>query len=213
MGLVDPRSGETPTQETSGARDLVDPFDETADISFTRIFAEAQVDRELADVVCELMKRRLTRIAKAKKRKLTIGDSLATVELVDDAVLRLLRPNGTDYNDRTHILRTAAKAIEQLALNHLKKSRNPGVVVSSLSNSDPIDRKSIESQEIEIVQAALLRLEESDPRSAMIVRLHDSCQLTFVEIGEEITLSERQVRTLYRQSLARLRKIIEDEIL
>lgn len=192
---------------------LVDPFDESNDFSFTRIFDDAKVDDELAELVCKLMDQRLTRIAKAKKRQLTIGDSLATAELVDDAVLRLLRPNGKAFNDRLHILHTAAKAIEQIALNHLKKKHKGGVFVSSLSNSDPVDHKSVQPAEVEIVQSAILVLERLDPRSALIVRLRDSCCMNFEEIGEEISLSERQVRTLYRQALARLRRIIEDDIL
>lgn len=169
----------------------------------------------MGDVVHRLMNYRLTRIAQSQKRKIGIGDSLPTAELVDDAVLRLLRANGDRWNDRFHILAVAAKAIEQLALNHRKrkraKKRGGGARIGSLSKADPIDAIALEEAEHESVHDALVRLENQDARMALVIRLRTFGEMTFTEIANELELTDKTVRKIYRSGLERLHGDLQNE--
>jgi len=186
---------------------------EQSSLSLTRIFAEAGLNRQMGEMAHRVIFKRFAQVAREQKRWMGVGNSLPTMELVDDAVLRLLRSNPEQWNDRLHILATAAQAIEQLTIDHLRRKnalkRGGGVQINSLSLSDPLDPNSISSEETERVQAALMRLQEHDTDLATIVRLRAFGELSFVEIAKEMDLDADAVGYRYRKGLAWLHKEIQ----
>ncbi len=163
----------------------------------------------LVPVVYEQL-RKLARRPLAGQRR---GHSLQTVDLVDEAYLKLAHCEGAGWTSRAHFVSVASRAMRCILVDHArrrgyaKRGRNP--IRVSLGDGEPGSEPA--SAEIIAVHEALTRLAELDPRKSQIVELRYFGGLADEEIAELIGLSTRTVKREWRWAKAWLYRELGDE--
>jgi RNA polymerase sigma-70 factor (ECF subfamily) len=169
---------------------------------------EAAVD-ELVPVVYEQL-RQLAKRHLAGQRQ---GHSLQTVDLVNEAYLKLAHRPGAEWKNRAHFLAVASRAMRCVLVDHArrrgyaKRGRNPIRVslTEGEQGSDP------GSAEVIAVHEALTRLAQVDSRKSQIVELRYFGGLGDEEIAEVIGLSTRTVKREWRWAKAWLYRELGNE--
>lgn len=135
--------------------------------------------------------------------------TLQSTALVHEAYLRLSTRSPDEWADRNHFLRVAAKVMRQILVDHararnrLKRGASPeritlAQVPATLQTPDPID--------IQLVDMALDRLAELDPRQAQIVELRFFGGFSIPEIAGLLSLSPETVKRDWAMARAWLRR-------
>jgi RNA polymerase sigma factor (TIGR02999 family) len=169
---------------------------------------EAAVD-ELVPLVYEQLRRLAKRHLAGQQR----GQSLQTVDLVNEAYLKLAHRRGVEWKNRAHFMAVASRAMRCVLVDHArrrgyaKRGRNPIRVslAQGERGSDP------GSAEILAVHEALTRLAQVDSRKSQIVELRYFGGLGDEEIAEVIGLSTRTVKREWRWARAWLYRELGDE--
>jgi RNA polymerase sigma factor (TIGR02999 family) len=135
--------------------------------------------------------------------------TLQSTALVHEAYLRLSTRSPGEWTDRNHFLSVAAKVMRQVLVDHartrkrLKRGADPeritlAEVHAALQTPDPID--------IQLVDMALDRLAELDPRQAQIVELRFFGGMSVPEIAGLLSLSPETVKRDWAMARAWLRR-------
>jgi RNA polymerase sigma factor (TIGR02999 family) len=162
---------------------------------------EAAVD-QLVPVVYEQLRRLAKRHLAGQRR----GHSLQTVDLVDEAYLKLAHRPGAGWKDRAHFVAVASRAMRCVLVDHArrrgyaKRGRNP--IRVSLAEGERGSDPDPGSAEIIAVHEALTRLAQADPRKSRIVELRYFGGLGDEEIAEVIGVSTRTVKREWRWAKA-----------
>jgi RNA polymerase sigma factor (TIGR02999 family) len=124
-------------------------------------------------------------------------DAAHATSLVHEVYLRLARGNGMALNDRTHFFAVASRAMRQIVVDHVrgKLTEKRGGGIDPL----PLDSAVIAiaagcDEELLMLDAALQRLGEVDPRLAQFVELRFYGGLQLDELAEATGLSERTLK-------------------
>ncbi|MEQ9507290.1 MAG: sigma-70 family RNA polymerase sigma factor [Hyphomonas sp.] len=128
--------------------------------------------------------------------------SLSTSDLVNEAVIRLMRVNQIEWVDKVHFLALAARAMRRVLIDHARKKRSDKrhhhkvTLVSRLSDghSDRMD--------MDVLEKALIRLSVIDQDKAEIVELRYFGGMTLEEIAEVRGVSEATVKRNWRVARA-----------
>ncbi len=128
--------------------------------------------------------------------------SLSTSDLVNEAVIRLMRVNQVEWADKVHFLALAARAMRRVLIDHARKKRSDKrhhhkvTLVSRLSDghSDRMD--------MDVLEKALIRLSVIDEDKAEIVELRYFGGMTLEEIAEVRGVSEATVKRNWRVARA-----------
>jgi RNA polymerase sigma factor (TIGR02999 family) len=153
---------------------------------------KAALDEMLPAVYDEL--KRLAVIFLAHERP---GHTLQPTELVHEAYMRLIGQREVDWRDRAHFLGIAAQTIRRVLLHHARD--RAAQKREGFANRVPLDL-ALDSLEREaatdmvIVNAALDRLAEKDPRQAQVVELRIFGGLTTEETAEVMAVSPATVK-------------------
>ena len=126
------------------------------------------------------------------------GDSAAVrlqpTDLVHDAVLRLLRLDRMEFNDRTHFLATAATVMRQALLDEVRRFRAqkrqaPAVLTTWLDGG-------VATIELDLEQLdrSLTRFSEVSPERARLVELRFFAGLTIDETAGTLGISAATVK-------------------
>lgn len=128
--------------------------------------------------------------------------SLSTGDLVNEAVIRLMRIEQVEWNDKVHFLALAARAMRRVLIDHARKKRSDKrqhhrvTLVSRLSDG------SIDRIEMDVLEKALIRLSVIDEDKADIVELRYFGGMTLEEIAEIKGVSEATVKRNWRVARA-----------
>ncbi len=153
--------------------------------------------------------RRLARRHLAGQRR---GHSLQTVDLVNEAYLKLAHARAAGWKDRAHFVAVASRAMRWILVDHArrrgyaKRGGNP-IRVTLTGGEQALDPG---SAEVVAVHEALGRLEEVDPRKSRIVELRYFGGLGDDEIAEVIGVSSRTVKREWRWARAWLYRELGD---
>jgi RNA polymerase sigma factor (TIGR02999 family) len=157
-----------------------------------------------ADALVPAVYEQLRRLAKHHLAGQRQGHSLQTVDLVNEAYLRLARSWGAGWSDRAHFVAVASRAMRCVLVDHArrqayaKRGRNP--IRVPLADEEP--RTEPGSAEIIAVHEALTRLARIDPRKSQVVELRYFGGLGDEEIAEVMALSARTVKREWRWAKA-----------
>lgn len=168
---------------------------------------EPAVDALVPVVYDEL--RRLARRHLAGQRR---GHSLQTVDLVNEAYLKLAHARGAGWKDRAHFVAVASRAMRCILVDHArrrayaKRGRNPIRVTLTDGEQGPDPG----SAEVVAVHEALTRLAGLDPRKSRIVELRYFGGLRDEEIAEVTGVSTRTVKREWRWAKAWLHRELVD---
>ena len=122
--------------------------------------------------------------------------TLQTTALVNEAYLRLADQTNPNWQDRTHFVAVAARAMRQILVNYAKSSqaqkRGGGTIKTQLDEAALVSPE--ESRQIVELHEALERLAGLDSRKAEVVELKYFGGLNYEEIAEVLKISAITVR-------------------
>lgn len=125
---------------------------------------------------------------------------LKTTELVHEAWLRLADLRSACFHDRAHFLAMAARMMRRLLVEHARArhalKRGGGAIAVTLDDvlaEEPI-MDDAEAERIAALDAALVRLEEVDPRQARILEQRYFGGLSLEETAEAVGVSLATVK-------------------
>ncbi|HZW11050.1 MAG TPA: sigma-70 family RNA polymerase sigma factor [Phycisphaerales bacterium] len=137
----------------------------------------------------------LRAIARQRMAGERAGHTLQATALVHEAFLKLIGDEEVSWESRAHFYAAAAQAMRRILIDHARRRgadkrggglrRVPLSVVDLAAETDP--------EQIMALEEAMTELEQSDPRSASIVRLRFFAGLGVEETAAVLGLSERTV--------------------
>lgn len=149
---------------------------------------------EDVEVMVQALYPQLRAIAGSLSARFGAPETLRSTVLVAEAFLKLRR--SPRFADETHFLRTAARAMRQVLLNHararLADRRGGGVAALPLEDDTPVFWQS--DAQLVALDDALVRLEALDPRLASVVEYRFFGGYDEVETARLLGLSDRTVR-------------------
>ena len=143
----------------------------------------------------ELVYDELRRIASGLLRRETPGHTLQTSALVHEAYLRLAGERGLDASSRAYFFASAARAMRRVLIDHARRKqtqrRDAGLRID-------LDTPALEPGQIDrdmlVLDQALSRLAEMDPRQGQVVELRFFGGLSTEEIAQTLGVSDRTVK-------------------
>lgn len=147
----------------------------------------------------------LVQIARAKRRRAQLGDTLLTTDLLHESYLKL---NGQRlWRSSQHFICAATLAMRHVIVDHarakLSQKRGQGAVHVSLEDSEHLMPEFSERPEEILAIAELLeRLARENPRWVRIIDSRYFGGMTEAETAVVLSLSERTVRRDWRQARA-----------
>jgi RNA polymerase sigma factor (TIGR02999 family) len=135
-------------------------------------------------------------IAQAKLRDERAGHSLQPTELVHEAYLRLQNHPSIAEAGRVRFLHAAAEAMRRILIDHARargRAKRGGGMKRSIV--DVSDLAALENPaDVLNLNEAIQRLEQIEPRAAMVLKLRFFAGLSVEETAEALSLSGRTVK-------------------
>jgi RNA polymerase sigma factor (TIGR02999 family) len=187
-------------------------MDEKGDV--TRLLASvAQGDRGAFEQLFPLIYDELRRIARAQLRRERTGHTLATTDLVHEAYFALVGMNAVTFNDRSHFLAVAARAMRRVLINHavarLAQKRGGGRQQTTLDvEALPAD---LPDEEVLALDEALRRLEAYNERYGRIVECRFFAGMSIEETAAALAISPATVKRDWVVARAWLHRELADE--
>ena len=165
----------------------------------TRILHEIRehpvASKEATDRLFEILYDELRRIAGNLMRGERYGHPLQPPALVNEAYLKLVGKDSSDWESRTHFLRTAARAMRQVLVDYARKhaaaKRGGGLTHVTLHENLP-DRKCPEV-DILVLHEALKNLSTMDQRMGRVVEMRVFAGMKMAEIAHTLSVSRRTI--------------------
>jgi len=137
----------------------------------------------------------LRKLAAARLRGQAENHTLQPTELVHEAYLRLIRQRRVDWQSRTHFFGVAAHMMRLILIDHARRrnrvKRGGGKAWRvEINVVDPRTK----TLDVDMLDQALDRLEQLDPRQSRIVELRYFGGLTVDETAEVLGMSPKTVR-------------------
>jgi RNA polymerase sigma factor (TIGR02999 family) len=175
----------------------------------TILLAEAgrgneQARQALAPIVYEEMRR----LARLQLRNSPRDQTLRTTALIHEAYIKLLGAE-VDWKDRVHFYAVAARAMRMILVDAIRAAgrQKRGAGGPQVTLDEGMALSAPESELLEL-DDALRRLEEQDPRKALLIELHYFGGLSYEEIAQEAGISEATVHRELRLAKAWLRQAL-----
>lgn len=124
--------------------------------------------------------------------------SLSTGDLVNEAVIRLMRVDSIEWADKVHFLALAARAMRRVLIDHARKKRSDKRAHQRVTLVSRLSDGSTDRIEMDVLEKALIRLSVIDPDKAEIVELRYFGGMTLEEIAEIRGVSEATVKRNWR---------------
>ncbi|GMU43524.1 MAG: sigma-70 family RNA polymerase sigma factor [Xanthomonadales bacterium] len=179
--------------------DQQEPADDAADLAQMAVLlrrAAPSGEAALADWMREAQAD-LRRVAHAERMSLRAGETLSTTALVNEAWLRFAQA-GSRFADRKHFFATAARAMRQILVDHVRnqraQKRGAGAAHASIDEAIELAADDPFGADLLVIDAALSALEQALPRAAQVVHLRYFVGLDDREVGALLGVEESTVR-------------------
>ena len=152
-------------------------------------------DREALERLYPLVYDELRRVARQALARERESHTLQATELVHEAYFKLVGAE-VAWQDRSHFLAVAARAVRQLLVDHARKrqaeKRGGGAEHVTLGDADAA--LSVPDEELIALDEALARLDHVEPRLRAVVEYRFFAGLTEREIAEVLGVTERTIQ-------------------
>lgn len=190
--------GATPPRPRGTMRDM-DP--ERLEQVFARVRAgDAAAEQELFAELYGELRAMADRIFRSQKKNHT----LQPTALVHEAYLKLVRPDGREFNDETHFLATAARAMRQILVNHARDrsaQKRGGDLAGHRVTLTGLEGAGFEAQlDVLAAHEALEDLGRLDPRQARVAELRIFGGLTNQETATVVGVSLRTIEMEWKMA-------------
>jgi RNA polymerase sigma factor (TIGR02999 family) len=160
-------------------------------------------DKRAEAELFSLLYKELRRLAGHYLRRERVGHTLQPTALVHEVYVRLIDSDSVEWQDRTHVLTIASRAMRRILVDHARSrqaaKRNPLQPVVDDGGGPFSDAK---SAEVLAIHTALDKLASAEPRQARIVELRYFGGLSFEEAAQTLGVSTRTAKRDW--NLARL---------
>jgi RNA polymerase sigma factor (TIGR02999 family) len=174
--------------------------------------AVRQGDQQAIDLVFNLVYAELHTSARRQLARARPGQTLNTTALVHEAYLKLVGTAHADWQDRSHFLAVAAKAMRQIIIDYARwasrKKRGGGVQRITLDTIDVADEE--RASELVALDAALTQLESFSDKLARLVELRFFAGLSVEETAEALALPAHQIKREWRKARAFLLQAMQN---
>ncbi len=148
------------------------------------------------------MQGELRQIARYRRRRGAVGETLRTTALINEAYLKFAAsPELFEHIDRNHFLAIAARAMRNIVINHARDrvalKRGAGArheTLGSVALAEAEDVAEAEASHLLELNDALERLEKMRPRLARVVQLRYFAGLSEEETGAVLDIDRSTVR-------------------
>jgi RNA polymerase sigma factor (TIGR02999 family) len=141
------------------------------------------------------------------------GHTLQPTALVNEAYLKLVGGAPMEWNDRRHFINTVARAMRQVLVDRARRKRRMrhggGRRRVRLADFDPAGTALFPMERTEELEAAIGRLESSDPRCAEIVHLRFFTGLTVEQTAQMMDVSPALVKKEWSFARSWLKQALE----
>jgi RNA polymerase sigma factor (TIGR02999 family) len=122
--------------------------------------------------------------------------TLQPTALLNEAYLRMVSQENTDWQDRAHFFGVAARLMRQILVDHarVRQAGKRGGFVEKVLLDEAHDFSPAKARELVELDDALRSLEELDPQQARFVELRFFAGLTVEETAEALGTSPRTVK-------------------
>lgn len=128
--------------------------------------------------------------------------SLATSDLVNEAVLRLMRMERIDWQDKAHFLALAARAMRRVLVDHARAKSSDKRQHDRVTLVTEVHGGGAEKLDLDRLDKALIRLHAIDPERAEVVELRYFGGLSLEEVAEVTGTSDSTVKRHWRVARA-----------
>jgi RNA polymerase sigma factor (TIGR02999 family) len=149
-------------------------------------------DRQAAEDLLRALYDDLRRVAAAKLAGERTGHSFQPTELVHEAYLRLVKPEGLpNWNSRRHFFTAAAEAMRRILIDHAreKKAAKRGGDYVRVNVADELIPDERKAEKLLALEEALAGLEEQYPEKAALVKLRFFVGCTIDEAADLLGIS------------------------
>ncbi|MEE9329695.1 MAG: ECF-type sigma factor [Parvularculaceae bacterium] len=136
--------------------------------------------------------------------------SIATDDLVNEALVKVLQSNSLKINDRAHLLALCASVMRHTLVDAARRRGRGkrGIAVTLATGQELIDEPDVDLLSLE---HALLRLKAIDPGSAELVEMRYFGGMTMEDIAEVLDVSPSTVKRSWRAARAWLKGAIQND--
>ena len=159
-------------------------------------------DKESLDQLLPVVYQELRYIAANQLRQERGNHTLQATALVHEAYLRLLEQREVDWRNRTHFFSIAAEMMRRILVNYAvqRKAQKRGDGATHISLDEAVSFGEQAELDIVLLDDALEKLAEFDPKQAKIVELRFFGGLTIEEVAEVLEVSDSFVKREWRMA-------------
>lgn len=171
--------------------------------------AAKQGEPGAADRLLALIYSELRRLATAQTARESPGRSLLASDLVQEAYLQLIGPEGElPFDNRGHFFAAAAQAMRRLLVDAAR--RRGRLKRGGLAQREPLDDAAAPDEDTRLLELdeALANLAEVDPQAARIVELRQFGGLTHEQAADALGTTVYEVRQKWIYAVAWLKKAL-----
>lgn len=128
--------------------------------------------------------------------------SLSTGDLVNEAVLRIVRMDQVDWADKAHFLALAARAMRRVLIDHARQKNADKRYHRRVTLITQLGGANADRIELDTLEKALIRLKIIDPDKAEIVELRYFGGLSLEEVALVQKSSSSSVKRSWRVARA-----------
>jgi RNA polymerase sigma factor (TIGR02999 family) len=150
----------------------------------------------------------LHQLAVSYLRRDRSGHTLQPTALIHEAYLRMVNQNLPDWKSRTHFYGVAAHLMRQILVDHARKHHavKRGAGSKKVSLEEAVIFSQEKSSDLLMLDDALTRLAELDPRKADVIEMRYFAGLSVPETAEALRISVATVGRDLRMAEAWLRR-------
>lgn len=155
-----------------------------------------------------LVYQELKRIAGGQMRNERPNHTLQPTALVHEAYLKLVDQRMTDWQSRSHFLGVAAQVMRRILLDYAKTRRREkrGGGARQVELDENLVVSEDRASDLIVIDEALTRLEQLDPRQAKVVELRFFGGLSVEETAQAMNISEPTVKREWSMARAWLHR-------
>jgi len=165
-------------------------------------------DSQALSKLIPLVDRELRKIAHAYMSHESAGHTLQTTALVAEALIRLIEAEKISWQSRTHFYSIVARRMRQILIEHAREqlTAKRGNRAEHVDVAEVVFLSSEASQELIMLDEALMKLAKIDERKAQIVEYRYFGGFTLEEVVELLGVSQSTVEREWRLARAWLKR-------
>jgi RNA polymerase sigma-70 factor, ECF subfamily len=151
---------------------------------------------EKTNELVQLLYGELRRLAASYLRRESAGHTLQPTALVNEAYLRLVQQDNSQWKDRNHFFSIAAQTMRRVLVDHARRGHagKRGGPLPKLSLDQAIVYSRENAGELLLLDELMERLSEADPQQARVVELRVFGGLTVEEAAEVLGVSTPTIK-------------------